>query len=74
MTSQARFVAQPDDMTVDMVPITFSGASNVTIEGFEMTSGGFTVNAGRPRPASHMEGNFIHGFSGDGLDLYSRRR
>jgi Right handed beta helix region len=65
-------IAQPADKTIDMGPITFSGAKNITVTGFEFTSGAFAVNCCSATTSVHMDGNYIHGFSGDGLDLYSQ--
>jgi hypothetical protein len=65
-------IAQPNDMTVDMGQITFSGAKNITVTGFEFTGGAFAVNCCSATTSVHMDGNYIHGFSGDGLDLYSQ--
>jgi hypothetical protein len=65
-------IAQPADGTIDMGQITFSGAKNITVTGFEFTSGAFAVNCCSATTSVHMDGNYIHGFSGDGLDLYSQ--
>ena len=65
-------IAQPNDMTVDMGQITFSGAKNIKVTGFEFTGGAFAVNCCSATTSVHMDGNFIHGFNGDGLDLYSQ--
>jgi hypothetical protein len=65
-------IAQPNDMTVDMGQITFSGAKNITVTGFQFTGGAFAVNCCSATTSVHMDGNYIHGFSGDGLDLYSQ--
>jgi hypothetical protein len=69
-SSQARFVAQPKNMTVDMVPITFKGASRVTVEGFEMTAGGFATDCCSATTSVWMKGNYIHDLKvRDGLDV-----
>lgn len=65
-TTQARFVAQPNNMTVDLPSVSFTGAHKVTIEGFEMTSGGFFVNNGTSSGDVLMKKNYLHAYADNG--------
>lgn len=62
MTSEARFIAQPADGSISMVPICFCGASNITIEGFDFTAGGLSLDT--TTSGIHVVGNFFHDMDG----------
>lgn len=71
--TQARFIAQPADGTVDMVPISFSGAHKVTFEAFDFPgptdTDSFTVVGSAESQSVWMLKNHIHDHFGNGLIL-----
>lgn len=61
MTSQTRFIAQPNDMTIDMVAVSFPGASKMTFEGFELANAAFDIDTGND---IWLRKNYIHDVDG----------
>jgi hypothetical protein len=59
MPERTRVLAQPADGTVDMVSVNFSGASNITLEGFEFT-GNHGVEIGGGSNGIHYVKNRCH--------------
>lgn len=63
MTTQARFIAQPDNMTINMVGVNFNGASKITLEGFDMPGGNIQINTAAN--LIDVRRNFIRDIDGD---------
>ena len=59
MSARARVLAPPADGTVDIPSVTFNGASNITIEGFEFT-GNRNVDVGGGSAGIHLLKNRCH--------------
>jgi hypothetical protein len=71
-SSMTRFVAQPNDGTVHMVPIEFQGTTNVTIEGFDFDEAGVADSCCQDTNHLYIKGNHFHDYEGDALDLFGQ--
>jgi hypothetical protein len=69
-TAQARFVAQPANMTIDLVPIVIDGAHKLTIEGFDVPAGGFVISNSAPSGNITIAKNYLHDYTGNGVAAF----
>lgn len=66
-TTTARFVAQPADMTIEIVPLTINGAHKLTIDGFDVPAGGFDIANGEGSDDITITRNYFHDYVGNGI-------
>lgn len=69
-STPARFIAYPANMTIKLPPVSFNGAHNVSVEGFDVTGGGLSIANSEASDNVRMIGNYIHDFVGNGFTAF----
>lgn len=67
--TQARFIAQPADMTIDLPSVTFDAAHKLTIEGFEVPLDGFDFSSNGGSGDISIVKNYIHDYVGNAVHI-----